>query len=75
MTRLVAVKGTGSISELSDRVHHANGKGIVSSGAGRPVTWTALQACRFRDGWITEVWSEADFVGARVQIGAVQVPG
>lgn len=42
---------------------------------GNPVGWTELHAYRVRDGRITEVWSEADFMGIMVQIGAVPPPG
>jgi predicted ester cyclase/uncharacterized protein YndB with AHSA1/START domain len=41
----------------------------------RPVTWTELHAYRVEDGLITEVWSEADFVGVLAQIGAIDAPG
>lgn len=40
----------------------------------RPVTWTELHAYRVSGDEITEVWSEADFMGVMVQIGAVQLP-
>lgn len=42
---------------------------------GTPVGWTELHAYRVQDGRITEVWSEADFMGVLVQIGAVRLPG
>jgi predicted ester cyclase len=38
----------------------------------KPVVWTELHAYRVQDGKITEVWSEADFMGVMVQIGAVE---
>lgn len=42
---------------------------------GRAVTWTELHAYRVDGGGrITEVWSEADFMGVMVQIGAVSPP-
>jgi len=41
----------------------------------KKVTWTELHAYRVEDGQITEVWSEADFMGVMVQLGAVQKPG
>lgn len=40
----------------------------------RQVTWTELHAYRVQDGRITEVWSEADFLGVMAQIGAVSLP-
>jgi predicted ester cyclase len=42
---------------------------------GKPVTWTELHAYRVEDGRITEVWSEADFMGVLVQLGIVDMPG
>ncbi len=42
---------------------------------GKKVTWTELHAYRVKEGQITEVWSEADFMGVMVQLGAVQMPG
>jgi predicted ester cyclase/uncharacterized protein YndB with AHSA1/START domain len=39
-----------------------------------PVTWTELHAYRVQDGRITEVWSEADFMGLMAQIGAARLP-
>lgn len=42
---------------------------------GNPVGWTELHAYRVVDGRITEVWSEADFMGVMVRIGAVSLPG
>lgn len=41
---------------------------------GRGVGWTELHAYRVQDGVITEVWSEADFLGVLAQIGAVALP-
>lgn len=40
----------------------------------KKVTWTELHAYRVEDGQITEVWSEADFMGVMVQLGAVKMP-
>lgn len=42
---------------------------------GNRVSWTELHAYRVNDGVITEVWSEADFLGILVQIDAVTMPG
>lgn len=41
---------------------------------GKPVTWTELHAYRIADGMITEVWSEASFLGVMGQIGAFRPP-
>lgn len=41
---------------------------------GKKVTWTELHAYRVKEGKITEVWSEADFMGVMVQLGAVKMP-
>jgi len=46
-----------------------------SAPTGRRVTWTELHAYRVEGGLIAEVWSEADFMGVMVQIGAVEPPG
>ncbi|MCI0693112.1 ester cyclase [candidate division KSB1 bacterium] len=42
---------------------------------GKKVTWTELHAYRVEAGQIIEVWSEADFMGVMVQLGAVKMPG
>lgn len=60
-----------------ERAHaHAthDGELLGTPPSGRPVTWTELHAYRVEDGRITEVWSEADFLGIMVQIGAVSAP-
>ena len=41
----------------------------------KPVRWTELHAYRIADGMITEVWSEASFLGVMAQIGAFEPPG
>lgn len=41
---------------------------------GKKIIWTELHAYRVEDGQITEVWTEADFMGIMVQIGAVEMP-
>jgi len=40
-----------------------------------PVTWSELHAYRVEDDLIAEIWTEADFMGIMVQIGAVQMFG
>jgi predicted ester cyclase len=42
---------------------------------GNPVAWSELHAYRVHDGMIVEIWTEADFLGIMVQIGAVTMPG
>ncbi|NIP57086.1 MAG: hypothetical protein GWM92_03060 [Gemmatimonadetes bacterium] len=58
---------------LAEATHGGGLMGIEPTG--EPVTWTELHAYRVEDGLITEVWSEADFMGVMVQIGAVEMPG
>ena len=41
----------------------------------KKVSWTELHAYRVENGQITEVWSEADFMGVMVQLGVVKMPG
>jgi len=41
---------------------------------GNKVTWTELHAYRVQNSQIVEVWTEADFLGIMVQIGAVNMP-
>lgn len=50
------------------------GELIGTAATGRPVTWTELHAYRVRDDRICEVWSEADFMGVMIQIGAAGIP-
>lgn len=58
---------------VAEATHEGPLAGIEPSGAG--VTWTELHAYRVRDGQIVEIWSEADFMGIMVQIGAVPALG
>lgn len=39
------------------------------------VTWSELHAYRVNGNQITEIWTEADFLGILVQIGTVEPPG
>ena len=39
------------------------------------VTWSELHAYRVEGDLITEIWTEADFMGIMIQIGAVNMPG
>ena len=41
----------------------------------RPVTWSELHAYRVEGDFITEIWTEADFMGIMAQIGAIEMPG
>lgn len=52
--------------------HQGELMGITPSG--QPITWTELHAYRVQNGQIIEVWSEADFMGVMVQLGAVNLP-
>ena len=52
--------------------HQAELIGIPATGRG--VTWSELHAYRVTGGIISEIWSEADFMGVMVQIGAVTMP-
>jgi predicted ester cyclase len=52
--------------------HKAELMGIPASN--NPVTWTELHAYRVAGNQITEIWTEADFLGVMVQIGAVKMP-
>lgn len=51
------------------------GELLGTAPTGKQVAWTELHAYRVEGGRITEVWSEADFMGVMVQIGAVKRPG
>lgn len=41
---------------------------------GRPVTWSELHVYRVVNGKIAELWSEIDFLGLMMQIGAIPAP-
>jgi predicted ester cyclase len=53
--------------------HKAELMGVAATD--NPVTWTELHAYRVEGDLITEIWTEADFLGVMLQIGAVQMPG
>jgi predicted ester cyclase/uncharacterized protein YndB with AHSA1/START domain len=53
--------------------HQGELMGLPASG--KSVTWTELHAYRVEGSLITEVWSEADFMGVMAQLGAVEFPG
>lgn len=57
----------------ADATHKGELMGM--SPTGKKVTWTELHAYRVEEGQITEIWSEADFMGVMVQLGAVKMPG
>lgn len=56
---------------VAEATHRGELMGITPTG--KKVGWTELHAYRVREGKITEVWSEADFMGVMAQIGAVQL--
>lgn len=41
---------------------------------GKHVTWTEIHIYRFENGKIAELWSEIDFLGLLMQIGAIPTP-
>lgn len=51
------------------------GELVGLAATGRKVNWTELHAYRVEEGQITEVWSEADFLGVMIQLDAVKLPG
>lgn len=53
--------------------HKGELMGVAATG--NPVTWSELHAYRVEDGLIAEIWTEADFLGIMVQIGAATMPG
>ena len=53
-------------------IHKGELMGIAPTN--KPVTWTELHAYRVENNMITEVWSEANFLGVIAQIGAVKLP-
>lgn len=74
VTREFAVVQGGIVVECAHAkaTHRAPLMGIPATN--KPVTWTELHAYRVEDDLITEIWSEADFLGVMVQIGAVKMP-
>src|SRR5215469_17342409 len=52
---------------------HGTHKGTFNGvpATGRPVTWTELHVYTLDKGKITELWSEIDFLGMMMQIGAI----
>lgn len=68
------VEGDLVIERANAKATH-KGELVGIPATGRQVTWTELHAYRVRDGQICEVWSEADFLGIMVQLGAVPPPG
>jgi len=53
--------------------HKGELMGVAATG--NPVTWSELHVYRVENGQIAEIWTEADFLGIMVQIGAVMMPG
>jgi predicted ester cyclase len=68
------VDGNLVIERAHARATHG-GKLMSIEATGRPVTCSELHAYRVKHGQIAEIWSEADFMGIMVQIGAVKLPG
>ena len=69
----IVTEGDIVVERANARATH-RGELIGTKATGRDVTWTELHAYRVRGGQIAEVWSEADFMGVMVQIGAVELP-
>jgi predicted ester cyclase len=63
------------VVERANAVATHKGELIGIQPTGRKVTWTELHAYRVQNGQITEVWSEADFMGIMVQLDVVKLPG
>ena len=76
----VHVTGEFLLTEGNIVIERANAKAthkgelLGTPPTGKKVTWTELHAYRVQGDKITEVWSEADFMGMLAQIGAVQLP-
>lgn len=49
--------------------HRGEFNGVPASG--RPVKWSELHVYRIENGRIAELWSEIDFLGMMMQIGAI----
>lgn len=62
------------VVERANAVATHKGELLATPATGKRVTWTELHAYRVEGGVIAEVWSEADFMGVMVQIGAVRLP-
>jgi len=62
------------VVERANAVATHNGELMGMAPTGKKVTWTELHAYRVEHGKITEVWSEADFMGVMAQLGAVRMP-
>jgi len=74
VTREFAVVQDGIVVERAHAkaTHKAPLMGIPASN--KPVTWTELHAYRVEGDQISAIWTEADFLGILVQIGAVEMP-
>jgi len=64
------VDGNIVVERAEARATH-KGELMGTPASGNTVSWTELHAYRVEDGQITEIWSEADFVGVLTQIGAL----
>lgn len=74
VTREFAIVQDGIVVERAHAkaTHKAPLMGIPATN--NPVTWTELHAYRVEGELITEIWTEADFLGIMVQIGAIDMP-
>lgn len=67
------VEGTIVVERAhAEATHKGDLMGV--SPTGNRVAWSELHAYRIEDGQIAEIWTEADFLGIMVQIGAVEMP-
>ena len=74
VTREFAIVEDGIVVERAHAkaTHQAPLMGVPATN--KPVSWTELHAYRVEGEMITEIWTEADFLGVMVRIGAVDVP-
>jgi predicted ester cyclase len=68
------------IAEGDRVVERTNAKGTHKGefngvpATGRPVAWSELHVYRIVNGKIAELWSEIDFLGMMMQLGAIPAP-
>lgn len=74
VTREFILVDEGIVVERAHATASHQGELMGVEPTGKPVTWTELHAYRIENGKISEVWSEADFVGILGQIGAIKMP-
>ncbi len=68
-----AAEGDIVVERAHARATH-QGELMGTAATNKPVTWSELHAYRVEGGQITEVWSEADFMGILAQLGMVDLP-